>query len=236
MVNGMVVGIILDNVDPNGMHRVKVQYPVESGEGLESSWCRMTSPMAGANRGLVILPDAGTEVLLAFAYRSMSPYVIGAVYNGVDVPGPYANGDGDNNRRVFWSRNDHMVVFDDTAGAEMVNIGAQASGAEDVTSAPIYQTLDSANKTITMFCEKNTEVEAVETISIKCKDLKIDATNGVTLTSGAGTATKSGSSTEIKSSGTQKYEASTVQINPAAPPPDPQKAMALPAHSHPPTS
>ena len=57
----------------------------------------------------------------------MSPYVLGAVYNGTeDKPEPYHNDDGLNNKRVFWSRNDHMVIFDDTPGMEKVQLGAQA--------------------------------------------------------------------------------------------------------------
>ena len=73
MINGVVVGIVTDNKDPDKMHRVKVQYPVDSGEKVESSWCRMMSPMAGAFRGLVMLPDVGTEVVLMFHGRTLAP-------------------------------------------------------------------------------------------------------------------------------------------------------------------
>ncbi len=168
MISGIVVGIVEDNVDPDGMNRVLVSFPVDSGETLKSSWARLMSPMAGKMRGLVMLPDVGTEVVIAFAYRTMSPYLIGAVYNGSeDKPEPYHNDDSNNDKRVFWSRNDHMVIFDDTDGAEKVQMGAQAGSRLDVESAPIWQTLDSAEKVITMYCEKNTIVEAVETISVK---------------------------------------------------------------------
>ena len=63
MINGCVVGIVEDNRDPDGMHRVLVRFPVD--DGVKSSWCRMVTPMGGANRGLVMLPDVGTEVLLS---------------------------------------------------------------------------------------------------------------------------------------------------------------------------
>ena len=236
MVNGVVVGLVLDNVDPDKMHRVLVQYPVESGEELKSSWCRMISPMAGKDRGLVILPDKGTEVILGFAYRSMSPYILGAVYNGSeDKPEPYKNDDENDDKRVFWSRNDHMVIFDDTEGAEKVELGAQAGARLDVTSAPIYQSMDSSQKTITMYCGKDSEVEAVETISIKCKDfiLKTDAT--IKMEAGSTGATASGSATTINSGGNQTYKGGKVDVNPGSSPDTPQSTLATPPHSHPPT-
>ncbi len=237
MVNGIVVGIVLENQDPDGMHRVLVKYPVESGEELKSSWCRMMSPMSGKNRGLVILPDKGTEVVLMFAYRSMSPIIMGGVYNGKDdKPEPYHNDDSNDDKRVFWSRNDHMVIFDDTSGAEKIEIGAQASSRLDVTSAPIYQQLKSAEKTINEYCDKDTIHEAKETYSIKCKDFKLEASQTVAIGAHQTASTKSKTSTSIKTpSSTQIYKASRVDINPSAPPADPQKALATPTHKHPPT-
>ena len=236
MINGAVVGLVIDNVDPDGMHRVKVKYPVDSGDELKSSWCRMCSPMAGKDRGLVILPDIGTEVVLVFAYRTLSPYVVGAVYNGTeDKPEPYHNDDEKDDKRVFWSRNDHMVVFDDTAGSERVDFGAQASTRLDVTSAPIYHTLESAKMVINEYCDGNTTVEAVETISMKCKDFKLEAGQNITIT--ALTANmKANQGATITSSATQTYKAARVDVNPGSPPPEPEKAMALPAHKHSPTS
>ena len=236
MVNGTVVGVVLDNKDPDGMHRVLVKYPVESGEELKSSWCRMLTPMAGKMRGLVMLPDIGTEVVLSFAYRSMSPLITGGVYNGAaDKPEPYHNDDSENNKRIFWSRNDHMVIFDDTPGAEKIELGAQASSRMDVTSAPIYQSLDAAEKTITEYCDKDTIWEGLETISIKCKDFKLEASQTIAIGAHQTATFKSGQSTSVKSQTTQTYKASMVNINPAAPTPEPTPPLTTPTHKHPPT-
>ena len=120
------IAIVIDNRDPDKRHRIKVKFVTDSVQGMfsESSWCRMLSPMGGPRRGLVMLPEVGTEVIVGFAYRSMTPYILGAAYNGRDLPEPYRNDDCLNNVRVFWSRNDHMVVFDDTEGMEKVVFGA----------------------------------------------------------------------------------------------------------------
>jgi len=236
MINGAVIGIVLDNQDPNGMHRVLVKYPVDADGELKSSWVRMASPMGGALRGLVMLPDIGTEVVLMYAYRSMSPYVIGAVYNGAeDKPEPYKNDDGDNDKRVFWSRNDHMVIFDDTAGAEKVEFGAKAPTRLQIDSAPLWDRLDAAEKTLTEYSDKNTIWEAEETISIKCKDFKLETDSTIAVEAKSDAVLKSGSQTEIKSSSSQTYKAGSVAINPGSPVPDPAPALAHPAHKHPPT-
>ena len=74
MIRGMVIGKVKDNVDPDKMHRVLVEFPVNSFDGAtESYWCRMLTPMAGKDRGLVILPDIGTEVAVTFSYLSRTP-------------------------------------------------------------------------------------------------------------------------------------------------------------------
>lgn len=236
MINGAVVGIVIDNVDPDKMNRIKVQFPVDSGEGLESSWCRLMSPMAGKDRGLVMLPDIGTEVLLVFAYRTMSPYVVGAVYNGnEDKPEPYHNDDSNDDKRVFWSRNDHMVIFDDTPGAEKVELGAQSPTRLVVADAPIYQSLDSSQKTITEYCDKDTSIEAKEKISIKCKDFKLEASQNISIKAKTLVGQCDGQS-RIQSQANQTYMAARVDINPGSPPPPATPALPTPAHKHSPTS
>lgn len=235
MINGLVVGVVTDNKDPEKMHRVKVQFPVDSGEALSSSWCRMMAPMSGKQRGLVILPDIGTEVVLAYAYKSMSPYIVGAVYNGKDDKAePYKNDDENNDKRVFWSRNDHLVIFDDTSGKERVDFGAKAGSRLDVTSGVIWHTLDSSKKEVTTNSGKHIIVEAKETLSVKCKDFKLDASMTVATEAKQDTMMSSGSSTTLKSSTTQTYKASKVDINGGACK-APKAVKATPPHKHKPS-
>ncbi len=174
MVNGVIIGIVTDNQDPEGMHRVKVSFPVEL--GAESAWCRMRTPMGGADRGWVSLPDIGTEVVLGFGYRTLTPIVLGAVYNGgEDTAEPYHNDDKSNNRRVFWSRGDHLLDFDDTPGAEKIGIGARATTRLDVRTAPVHHVLDAAGKVLTEKCDGTTVYEAVKNITIGCTSFRLEA-------------------------------------------------------------
>ena len=57
-VAGVVVGIVTNNVDENSGYRVKVRFPwLPNGGasgGEESHWCRVSSFMAGPDRGAVL--------------------------------------------------------------------------------------------------------------------------------------------------------------------------------------
>ena len=234
MINGVVVGIVVDNQDPDKMNRIKVRFPVDSENRVESSWCRMCVPMAGKFRGLVMLPQNGTEVVLAYAYRSMAPYVLGAVYNGSSDPTPYKNADLFNHKRVFWSKNCHTLIFDDTWQNEKVEIGAKAPERLDVTSGPVYQTADARKKTVTSYAEKHIIVEAKETVSIKCKDFKLECDATIAMEAGQKGVFKAGSGTEITSSATQEYKAGKIDINPPMPSPAPKPVKETPEHRHPP--
>lgn len=234
MINGVVVGIVIENEDPSGMHRIQVEYPVDAEDAPRTDWCRMISPMAGLERGLVMLPEIGTEVILGFAYRTNAPYVLGAVYNGGDdTPEPYANADGENNLRIFWSRNDHMVLFDDTSGSELVGLGAQAGSAADVTSGPVYHVMDAANKTVNEYCDGSTDWEAKQTVSIKCTDLKIEASGSVTIEGGSTAVAAGGSTATVDGGSGLDLKGGMMSIN-GPPGSSPGSVSTTPTASHPP--
>ena len=122
---GVVVGIVTNNNDPEGIGRVKVRFPWLSGtdeSADESAWARIAASMAGKGRGAYFLPEVDDEVLVAFDHGDIRfPYVLGALWNGQDQP-PAANNDGKNNLRLIQSRSGHIIRLDDTSGAEKIEI------------------------------------------------------------------------------------------------------------------
>lgn len=146
-VQSTVVGIVVDNVDPEKLGRIKVKYPTLFGEPT-SFWLRQVTPNASKEFGLYALPEKGDEVLVMFMQGSQDVGVIvGQFWNGVDkppteaadgLPGPgnsdtgaerstetFTQGSGniDANDRRFWkSRAGSLLVFDDTSGSETVQI------------------------------------------------------------------------------------------------------------------
>ena len=84
-----LIGIVTANVDPLNMGRIRVMYPTLT-EEYESHWARIVSIGAGEDRGIDWLPEINDEVVLGFEHGDIHrPFVIGSVWNGVDVPPEY---------------------------------------------------------------------------------------------------------------------------------------------------
>jgi phage protein D/phage baseplate assembly protein gpV len=82
----LVIGLVTNNQDPDKMGRVRVKYP-SLDDQQEGWWARVLVPHAGANRGLMMLPKVGDEVLVAFEHADTTrPFVLGSLYNGRDKP------------------------------------------------------------------------------------------------------------------------------------------------------
>ncbi|WP_120285320.1 VgrG-related protein [Rhodococcus rhodochrous] len=148
---GLVVALVTDAHDPIGQGRVRVKYPWLS-DDFVSAWARTVQPGAGKDRGAMVVPEVGDEVLVGFELGDpQQPYVLGGLFNGVDTPnqqGPVLidPNSGSVNRRSWVSRRGHRIDLLDEdgrtegitldAGAGAVTIGLDAVGtAITVTSS-----------------------------------------------------------------------------------------------------
>jgi uncharacterized protein involved in type VI secretion and phage assembly len=112
VTNPIAVGIVVNNQDPENLCRVKVRIPARE-DFDHCLWAQLCTPMAGNDRGMVMIPEVGDEVLLAFEHDDhRSAYVLGGLWNRADGP-PLANADGRNDGRLFQSRKKHRLFFDD---------------------------------------------------------------------------------------------------------------------------
>lgn len=74
--------IVVGNYDNGELGRVRVRFHWME-EEEKTPWLRMVMPHAGNNAGFFMLPEIGSEVMVAFTGGNASlPYVIGEVYNG----------------------------------------------------------------------------------------------------------------------------------------------------------
>ena len=113
-MKGGAIALVTQTRDDENMCRVKVRYPWHD-KPRDSYWARLAMPMAGKERGLVLIPEVGDEVLVAFEREDLRfPYILGALWNGKDKP-PLANDDGNNDKRLLKSRKKHYLLFDDGA-------------------------------------------------------------------------------------------------------------------------
>jgi uncharacterized protein involved in type VI secretion and phage assembly len=120
-IYGVVIGIVINNRDPENLGRVKLRFPWRDGS-YESNWTRVATLMAGDDRGTYFLPEVGDEVLVSFDHGEITqPYVVGALWNGKDLP-PGKNADGNNNLRMIKSKSGHEISFIDEPGSERVEV------------------------------------------------------------------------------------------------------------------
>ena len=203
-MSGLVEAIVIDNVDPEQLGRVKVKYPMLP-EMPESYWARLVMPMAGKERGWMSIPEIDDEVLVSFVRGDIqNAIVVGSLYNGKDTP-PYANEDGDNNLRVFQSRSGHRLTFDDTKGKERVEM--------ILHNEEIKVIWDSAEKVLSVYSGKDIIIEAKEKFSLKCEDFILDASKSINIKSGTDTTIEAGANIAQEASANLTLEASLIKLN-----------------------
>ncbi|MEC7986948.1 MAG: phage baseplate assembly protein V [Myxococcota bacterium] len=201
---GLVEAIVIDNVDPDQLGRVKVKYPMLP-DAPESYWARLVMPMAGKERGWMTIPEIDDEVLVSFVRGDINnAIVVGSLYNGKDTP-PYANEDEKNNLRVFQSRSGHRLTFDDTDGAERVEL--------ILHNEEIKVIWDSTEKVLSVYSGKDIILESKENFSLKCKDFIVDASNSVNIKSGADSKLEAGANLNQQAGATLSMEASLIKLN-----------------------
>ncbi len=196
-INGVVVGVVTNNQDPDGLGRVKVKFPWLSDQD-ESHWARIAAPMAGKERGAYFLPEVEDEVLVAFERGDIRfPFVLGALWNGKDKP-PADNGDGKNNLRLIKSRSGHTIKLNDEDGKETIEIIDKSEKNSVV--------IDTAKNTITITSDKDITLAAAN------GTIKLDAQK-IELKSSADTKIEAGAKMDVKASATMTIKGATVNIN-----------------------
>ena len=198
-IYGVVIGVVTNNQDPDGLGRVKLRLPWLS-QKHETHWARVVSPMAGNGRGLYALPEVDDEVLVAFEHgRAELPYVLGSLWNGKDKP-PASNDDGKNNARLFKSRSGHVVRLDDTNGKEKIEI-VDAKGKQSIV-------FDTAAGTLTISADQDVVIESKNGL------LKLSGQKGVEIAAPSGAARlEARQSLDVKSSGQVNVKGSVINLN-----------------------
>jgi uncharacterized protein involved in type VI secretion and phage assembly len=195
LVKGVAIALVTQNQDPEGLCRVKVSFPWQE-RPRESYWARLAMPMAGAGRGVVLIPEVGDEVLVAFEREDVRfPYVLGALWNGKDKP-PLANDDGRNDKRTLHSRKHHYLLFDDGAmGAVELR---HEKGRKVVLDDTGFRVEDERGNTVRVDSNSGSmTIEAKGALTLKGATVSIEATGTL----------------ELKASATLTIRGSLVTIN-----------------------
>lgn len=180
--NGILIGVVVDLDDPEKLGRVRVRLP-HLGDAV-SDWCRIATPLGGRDRGWFLRPEKDDEVLLACEFNDPRRiYVVGGVWNTVDPPPGDDGKKIENNWRFFRSRSGHVLKFDDTNGAERIEItgkGGKHQIVIDVSGNKIQVTCSSGDLELSAPSGK-VSIDA-KTVEIKASStMKIEAGTSMTV-------------------------------------------------------
>ncbi|MGK7884131.1 MAG: phage baseplate assembly protein V [Crocosphaera sp.] len=196
-IYGVVIAIVTNNQDPEGLGRVKVTFPWLSDED-ESDWARLAVPMAGSERGMYFLPEVEDEVLVAFEQGDVRfPYVVGGLWNGKDVP-PSNNDNGQNDIRVIRSRSGHVIRLNDEEGKETIEIIDKSE-----QNSLIF---DTASNTISI------ETQGDITLSAPQGTIKLDAQT-IEIKSSADSTVEASSTLDLTANSTMNLQGQTINLN-----------------------
>ncbi len=108
--------VVMENADPDGLGRIRVQFPWQKAEGEMTPWIRMVTPHAGGDKGFHFIPETGEEVLVGFeGGNAEHPYMMGSLYNGNGKAGVFQNEA--NDIKAIKTRSGNEFLLNDEEGS-----------------------------------------------------------------------------------------------------------------------
>lgn len=201
---GVLIGQVTDVADPEGQGRVRLSFPQLSADYV-SSWARVALPGAGKDRGTLVLPEVGDEVLVAFEQGDRDhPYVLGGLFNGMDTPDRVGidvvdPGSGAINRRSLVSRRGHRIDLNDQDGRTEGVVLATGDGALRVE-------LDAVGRAITIRSSGSVSIRGDTGVTI-------DAGSGDVSIRGGRVAVNAAGAAEVTASGPLTARGTPIRLN-----------------------
>jgi type VI secretion system secreted protein VgrG len=211
------IATVQDNKDPDNMGRVRVQMLWQKGSEM-TDWIRVMTPDAGGgkggakNRGLVVIPEPGDQVLVCFHYNDPDrPFVMGSMFHGKSGGG----GGSGNKSKSLTALSGSTICLNGDA----INIKDAKENSIDLDGEG--NIIINCSESIEMKCgESKITLKKDGTITIKGKNIEINGETKAELKSTVGKvvvenvkATISGVQTEIKGDGQMKVGGAMIEIN-----------------------
>lgn len=172
---GVTVGIVIDNIDPEELSRLKVSLAFMPQSPIDV-WANVMTPMSGDEYGIHFLPDVDDQVLVAFENGDMTrPFILGSLWSNSNKP-PEKNADGKNNIKMIKTRSGHVIKLDDSSGAEKIEI-------IDKTESNML-IIDSVNNKITIKSAGDIVLESENKITMKGNSIEIESQSMIAKASG----------------------------------------------------
>ncbi|SEA58717.1 type VI secretion system Vgr family protein [Bizionia paragorgiae] len=158
--------IVMENADPEGLGRIRVQFPWQKTMGEMTPWIRIVTPHAGSDKGFHFIPEVNEEVLIGFeGGNAEHPYMMGSLYNGSGKANAFKSEK--NDVKAIKTRSGHTFELNDANGSESITITDKNGN---------IITIDTANNNIT--------ISALENMSLNAKNMQINVEENLDVTVG----------------------------------------------------
>jgi phage protein D/phage baseplate assembly protein gpV len=219
-IDGVMVAVVTDNVDPLRLGRVKVKIP-SLGETFTSDWAQVVYPGAGGAqaRGLQLVPEVGDHVLVTFEQGDVNhPFVLGGLYTNTQKP-PQPNSvmGGKVTQRTLVANNGDHVLMEQATGNEHITISSKDKkifiklGTGPNASKHVleivsdYDVVVKAAHDVSVTADGNVNVENKGNLKIKAAgNASIEATGNLTL---------KGATVKVEGSGPVEVKGATIKLN-----------------------
>jgi uncharacterized protein involved in type VI secretion and phage assembly len=171
---GVYPALVTNIVDAAALGRVEVSFPWLGQDQDVRSWATLCSPYADDNQGLLVLPEVGSQVIVAFEAGNLRrPYIIGATWNGQEsLPHPPASV---NDIRLLRTRSGSRLEFDDAAGAAAVRISLASGHSVSLDDRTQEVVITHARGCSIRLTSTDIEVTANVTVRITAPMVTVDA-------------------------------------------------------------
>jgi len=179
--------VVMENADPEGLGRIRVQFPWQKIMGEMTPWIRIVTPHAGGDKGFHFVPEIDEEVLVGFeGGNAEHPYMLGSLYNGSGKASEFQNNT--NDIKAIKTRSGHIIEFKDSDGAESITI-------KDKNDNIIF--IDTAANNMQVYANNNIEITAKETMILSAKNIDINASENINVGAGKNISTSAGENANL---------------------------------------
>jgi phage baseplate assembly protein gpV len=192
-IDGIAVGMVINNLDVTGEARVQLSLPWLPGF---LPWARVAAPMAGMLRGMYFIPQVGDEVVVAFNQGDVrEPIVIGSLWNTIDRPPVFAPTAPVTERKIRTPLG-HELAFDEA----LQSVTLTSNTFSKVTLDPLKAELSTPLASVTVGKDGDVTIRAATRITLEAPVIELQAASILTVRSGGTAALQAATACSVQGS------------------------------------
>ncbi|MFT5851706.1 MAG: Rhs element Vgr protein [Colwellia sp.] len=209
-VNGLQVGIVVSNEDPDDECRVQVRMPLIS-DAEDGTWARLATLDAGNDRGFYFYPEVGDEVIIGFlANDPRQAVILGMLHSSANLA-PIKPND-NNNEKGYVSRANMKMTFDD----ENIDMTFSTPAGNSIRLTEIEGgiVIEDQNGSVIKFLDSDITIESAGNLTLKAaQDINIESGGNTEISASIEAKISGASGCALDSSGITEVKGALVKIN-----------------------